>query len=93
MSQPIYSLKQLADFLNVELHGNGATLISGVEEIGEAKAAHITFLYNEKYAKHLKSSEAGAIILSRSQFQKYRELNKNFLVVSESPSLAFQKCL
>lgn len=93
MSQSTYSLEQLADFLKVEFQGNGATLLSGVEEIEEAKTAHITFLDNEKYAKHLKSSEAGAIIISRTQFQKYRDLNKNFLITSESPSLVFQKCL
>ena len=43
MSQPVYSLEQVADFLKVEFQGNGATLLSGVEEIGEAKSAHITF--------------------------------------------------
>lgn len=40
MSQSTYSLEQLADFLKVEFQGNGATLLSGVEEIEEAKTAH-----------------------------------------------------
>ncbi|WP_348664026.1 UDP-3-O-(3-hydroxymyristoyl)glucosamine N-acyltransferase [Chlamydia vaughanii] len=94
MSQePVYTLQQLADLLQVEVQGNAETPISGIEEISEACANHVTFVDNEKYARFIKTTQAGAIILSRAQAQKYGHLNKNFLVVSEFPSIAFQKCV
>ncbi|AAP05224.1 UDP-3-O-(3-hydroxymyristoyl)glucosamine N-acyltransferase [Chlamydia caviae] len=89
----VYTLQELADLLKVEVQGNTETPISGVEEISEAQAHHITFLDNEKYSRFIKITEAGAIILSKAQAQKYGHLNKNFLVVSEFPSIAFQKCI
>lgn len=89
----VYTLQQLADLLKVEVQGNTETPISGVEEISAAKAHHVTFLDNEKYARFIKITEAGAIILSKAQAQKYGHLNKNFLIVSEFPSIAFQKCI
>ncbi|EPP35698.1 UDP-3-O-[3-hydroxymyristoyl] glucosamine N-acyltransferase [Chlamydia ibidis] len=91
--ETIYTLQQLADILQAEVLGNTETPISGIEEISEARLHHITFLDNEKYSRYLKTTEAGAIIISKAQAKKYSELNKNFLVVSESPSQAFQKCV
>ncbi|AHK63157.1 UDP-3-O-(3-hydroxymyristoyl)glucosamine N-acyltransferase [Chlamydia avium] len=88
-----YTLQQLADLLQVEAQGNVETLISGVEDINEAQPHHVTFLDNEKYARFIKTTQAGAIILSKAQAQKYGDLNKNFLIVSELPAIAFQKCI
>lgn len=89
----VYNLQQLADLLQVELQGNAKTLISGVEDINEAQPHHVTFLDNEKYVRFVKTTQAGAIILSKAQAQKYSHLNKNFLIASELPSITFQKCI
>ncbi|ANH79044.1 UDP-3-O-(3-hydroxymyristoyl)glucosamine N-acyltransferase [Candidatus Chlamydia sanziniae] len=90
---PVYTLTQLAELLQVRVQGNLETPISGIEEISNAKAHHVTFLDNEKYTNFLKTTEAGAIILSKSQAMQYAYLNKNFLITSESPSQTFQKCI
>lgn len=89
----VYTLQQLADLLQVEVQGNADTLISGIEDINDAQPCHVTFLDNEKYARFIKTTQAGAIILSKAQAKKYSDLNKNFLVVSELPAVAFQKCI
>ncbi|WP_100934743.1 UDP-3-O-(3-hydroxymyristoyl)glucosamine N-acyltransferase [Candidatus Chlamydia corallus] len=89
----VYTLKQLAELLQVEVQGNIETPISGVEDISQAQACHVAFLDNEKYANFLKNTEAGAIILSKSQATQYAQLKKNFLITNESPSLTFQKCI
>lgn len=88
-----YTLEQLAKLLNVEVKEHTEVLISGVEDISEAQPNHVTFLDNEKYARFMKTTQAGAIILSKSQAKKYEQINKNLLIVSDSPSLTFQKCI
>nr|CRI42415.1 UDP-3-O-acylglucosamine N-acyltransferase [Chlamydia pneumoniae] len=90
---PVYTLKQLAELLQVEVQGNIETPISGVEDISQAQPHHIAFLDNEKYSSFLKNTKAGAIILSRSQAMQHAHLKKNFLITNESPSLTFQKCI
>ncbi|SPN73446.1 UDP-3-O-acylglucosamine N-acyltransferase,UDP-3-O-[3-hydroxymyristoyl] glucosamine N-acyltransferase,Acetyltransferase (isoleucine patch superfamily),UDP-3-O-[3-hydroxymyristoyl] glucosamine N-acyltransferase,Bacterial transferase hexapeptide (six repeats) [Chlamydia serpentis] len=90
---PVYTLKQLAELLQVEVQGNIETPISGVEDISQAEAWHITFLDNEKYSSFLKNTKAGAIILSKPQASQHIDLKKNFLITNESPSLTFQKCI
>ncbi|WP_201456881.1 UDP-3-O-(3-hydroxymyristoyl)glucosamine N-acyltransferase [Chlamydia sp. 17-3921] len=93
LKESSYTLGQLAKILQVEAQGDLETLISGVEEIGEAKANHVTFLDNEKYVSLMKRTEAGAIVISKLQAAKHSHLNKNFLISSDSPSLVFQKCI
>lgn len=94
MSQEaVYTLKELAKLLQVDVQGNLETLISGVEEIGEAKSHHVTFLDNEKYISFMKKTEAGAIVVAKLHAEKYAYLNKNLLISSDSPSLVFQKCV
>lgn len=88
-----YTLQQLAEFLQVDAIGNLDTLITGIEDISAAEAHHVTFLDNEKYAHFLKTTHAGAIIVSKTQAQKHAGLNKNLLITHESPSQVFQKCI
>lgn len=88
-----YTLKQLANLLHAEIVGDADFVISGVGDICDAKNNQIIFLDNEKYSKFLKTSQAGACIISRGQAAKYADFQKNFLIVSEPPSSAFQKCL
>lgn len=93
LQEMTYTLGQLADLLHAEVVGDANLVISGVGDICDAEKHQIVFLDNEKYSKFLKSSLAGAFIVSRGQAAKYADPNKNFLIVSESPSSAFQKCL
>lgn len=88
-----YTLKQLSDLLHAELIGDENLIICGVGDISDAESDQLAFLDNEKYARFMKTSNAGAFIVSRGQATKFAHLNKNFLIVTEAPSSAFQKCL
>ena len=59
------SISELASLSNCEIHGSAGLVVEGVCTIENAKPTDITFLSNNKYAKHLKSSNAGACILSQ----------------------------
>jgi len=60
----IMKLKEIADFLQAELIGDGDLEISGLAPIEEAKEGDITFVANPKYKKYLATTKASAAIVS-----------------------------
>ena len=80
-----YKLSELAAFLKREFIGKDVE-ISGCNTLMDAKEGDITFLANPKYAKYLKSTKAGAVILEPS----YAIDEKN-CIISENPYLDFAK--
>jgi len=57
-------LRRIAELLNCELRGSGDVEITGVAGIEEADASRLTFVSNAKYVPRIKTTRAGAIILS-----------------------------
>jgi UDP-3-O-[3-hydroxymyristoyl] glucosamine N-acyltransferase len=58
-------LHEIAILLGAELDGEGDREIRNVAKIEEASQGDLTFLANPKYSKHLASTQATAVIVSR----------------------------
>ena len=81
-------LKELAEWVNGTVVGDGEVEISGVGSIEEAKTGEITFVASSKYLSKLGDSRASAVIVSKEIPQAGRPL----LCVA-NPYLAFAKIL
>jgi len=68
MQKPIRSLRlsDLAELYNLEYEGDGDTLIEAVGTLSDATATQISFLSNPAYREQLKTTGAGAVIVSAS---------------------------
>ena len=81
-------LKDIADRLELQLEGNGDVEISGVNSLERAGPGELSFLANRKYTPLLKTTRAGAVMVS-----------KDFAPVQlpaircDDPYLAFAKAL
>ena len=81
-------LKELAEWVDGTVVGDGEIEISGVASIEEAQVGEITFIANPKYLSKLKGTNASAIIVSKEVIQA----DKPLLCVIH-PHLAFAKIL
>jgi UDP-3-O-[3-hydroxymyristoyl] glucosamine N-acyltransferase len=81
-------LKELAQWVEGTIVGDGEIEISGVAAIEEARAGEITFIANPKYLHHLGKTNASAVIVSKEVTQA----DKPLLCVTH-PKLAFAKIL
>jgi UDP-3-O-[3-hydroxymyristoyl] glucosamine N-acyltransferase len=81
-------LKELAQWVDGTVVGDGETEISGVASIEDARVGEIVFIASPKYLPKLKGTKASAIIVSKEVTQADRPL----LCVS-NPHLAFAKVL
>jgi UDP-3-O-[3-hydroxymyristoyl] glucosamine N-acyltransferase len=81
-------LKELAQWVDGAVVGDGEIEISGVAAIEEARTGEITFLANPKYLPKLAETQASAVIVSKEVTHEKRPL----LCVS-NPYLAFAKIL
>jgi UDP-3-O-[3-hydroxymyristoyl] glucosamine N-acyltransferase len=61
------NLRELATRLGCELHGDGEIEIRGVAGITEAGPGDLTFLANRRYAPHLATTTAAAVVLGPGQ--------------------------
>lgn len=82
------TLGELTAILGGELVGDENIKISGVRGIIEAQSGDITFIANPKYMKHLETTGASAIIVSKD----IRDSSKPMIKVDD-PYLAFAKVL
>lgn len=80
-------LRDIARLLNAETEGDGALEIHRVAKIEEAGDGDITFLANPKYAKHLASTRASAVIVGRELLPS--ESGAPALLRVDDPYLAF----
>ena len=84
----IKKLKELAEWVDGTVVGDGEIEISGVAAIEEARAGEITFVANPKYLPKLSETHASAVIVSIEVTQA----DKPLLCVT-NPYLAFAKIL
>jgi UDP-3-O-[3-hydroxymyristoyl] glucosamine N-acyltransferase len=81
-------LKDLAEGLGCGLEGNGDLEITGVAGMEQAGPSQLTFLANPKYAHKVKSTRAGAIIVSQPITG-----SEIACVISANPYLDFARAL
>ena len=81
-------LKELAEWVDGTVVGDGETQISGVAAVEDARAGEITFIADPKHLPKLGETKASAVIVSKEVTQADRPL----LCVTH-PHLAFAKIL
>jgi len=80
------TLKEIAEFIDGELVGNGNIIITGISGIKEASEGDITFVANPKYLALIETTHASAIITPSDI-----EVTSKPIIRTQSPSLAFAK--
>jgi UDP-3-O-[3-hydroxymyristoyl] glucosamine N-acyltransferase len=80
-----YTLKQLADKIGAEVHGDEHYIIDSLATLSTAGTRQIAFLANKKYKQQLSDTKAGAVIISS---QNLNDCNTNALVM-ENPYLGY----
>ncbi len=64
-----YKLKQLAEQLNVKLHGDGNVVINSVASIDKATEGDISFISSARYVDSLRSTSASAVIIREDMLE------------------------
>jgi UDP-3-O-[3-hydroxymyristoyl] glucosamine N-acyltransferase len=82
-----YSLAELADRFQLELHGDGKKTIEGVGTLKSATPAQLSFLANPGYRGDLPATRAGAVIL---RAEDAAACPTNYLLASD-PYLAYAR--
>jgi UDP-3-O-[3-hydroxymyristoyl] glucosamine N-acyltransferase len=80
-------LRELAERLGCELHGDGDVEVRGVAGIDQAGPCDVTFLANPRYASHLAGTRAAAVILGPGHEAPVASL------VTDQPYLAFARAV
>jgi UDP-3-O-[3-hydroxymyristoyl] glucosamine N-acyltransferase len=57
------TVRQLAELVQGQVHGDGDLVIHGARTLGEARAGDISFLEHEKHARQLADSQASAAVV------------------------------
>jgi UDP-3-O-[3-hydroxymyristoyl] glucosamine N-acyltransferase len=78
------TVRQLAELVHGQVHGDGDLLINAARPLAEAQAGDVTFVENEKHAHQLSHSHATAAVVS----EKFA-LNGRTLIRVADPLLAF----
>jgi UDP-3-O-[3-hydroxymyristoyl] glucosamine N-acyltransferase len=87
LSQPEYTLLELAELLGAELRGDPQCRISGLAGLSEAEEHQISFVSDARYVSGLPASRAGAVVVRE---ELALQVPGNALV-SDNPYLAFAK--
>jgi UDP-3-O-[3-hydroxymyristoyl] glucosamine N-acyltransferase len=80
-----YTLKQLAEKIGAEVHGDASYIIDSLATLSSAGAQQIAFLANKKYSQQLSETKAGAVIISS---QHINDCNTHALVM-DNPYLGY----
>jgi len=82
-----YTLSELAEQTGAGLSGSGDIIIEKVADITSGEQGSIVFVSNAKYTKHLKTTDASAVIITDKMLQS---CDKPALV-TENPRVVFSK--
>lgn len=82
-----YSLGDLADRLDADLHGDRDTIVSRVDTLAQAGARSLCFYADKTYRGELERTRAGVVLLA----PKDQELCPVATIVSENPYLAYAR--
>lgn len=87
MSEKTYKLSEIANFLEGELLGEASKTITNISSLNEANKGSISFIYNKKFVKELKSTSAAAVLLPR----EYKDLSSIDRIIVNNPHVAYAK--
>lgn len=59
-----FTLREIAQLINAELHGDENHLVNGIASLQTAKNHHLSFIANPVYKKYLSSTSAGAVLIN-----------------------------
>ena len=82
-----YTLSDIATFLSAEFVGNADYKLSSVSTLQSASSTQLSFIANNRYQKYLRTTQAGAVILSPADLESY---SGNAILVDD-PYLAYAK--
>ena len=85
----IYSVNEIANFVDGKVLGSGDISISNIQKIEVAKKGDISFISNSKYLKYLKSTKASAVIIDDVN----HETNNTTLIIVKDAYLALAKLI
>jgi UDP-3-O-[3-hydroxymyristoyl] glucosamine N-acyltransferase len=80
-----YTLKQLAEKVGAEVHGDESYVIHSLATLSNADEQQIAFLANKKYSQQLSETKAGAVIIASASLT---DCNTNALVM-DNPYLGY----
>ncbi|MCY4473149.1 MAG: UDP-3-O-(3-hydroxymyristoyl)glucosamine N-acyltransferase [Kistimonas sp.] len=83
-----YTLEELASFLQAQIQGDPAVVITGLSSLQDAGPGSLSFLANPGYKKYLADTQAGAVIVRSEDVAALQ--GRNALIVSD-PYLAFAR--
>jgi len=83
------TLKEIAAFVNGELLGDGAVLVSGINDIREAGSGELAFIRNSKDEALIDSTKASCVIVPKDVKRPFSKP----LIKVENPSIAFSKII
>lgn len=81
-----YKLSELAALVSGRVEGDGATRISGVSGIREARKGDLSFIANDRYAPQIHLSRASAVVVGERT-----PGNSKPMIRVKNPDLAFSK--
>ena len=78
-----FKIKNLAEIFNGEIIGDEELKITGISSIENATKGDITFVNNDKYVEHIKSTKASTIIIKNKNYISINK-NKTYLLVEDA---------
>src|SRR5690606_5512536 len=81
------TLGEIARHIDAELYGDPDCKIHGINTLQKASQGEISFFSNRRYAAHLKTTSASAVILGNED----RELCRVSMLVEENPYLGYAR--
>ena len=87
MTKKSFTLEELASLLNIKYAGNKKHILTGVNDLANAKQTDVSFLTNIKYRRQLKITDAGVVCVDKTTLL---EEGKNY-IISDTPSEDFEK--
>jgi UDP-3-O-[3-hydroxymyristoyl] glucosamine N-acyltransferase len=77
------TIKQIAEYLGGTIIGDENVSVSSLGKIEEAKKGQLSFLSNSKYLSHIYTTEASAVLVSRSMVLE-NEVDTNLILVDDA---------
>lgn len=84
----VFTLRELAERLGAEVHGDPECVINKVSSFNGARPGCITFLSDPEYQQFLSSTQASAVIVNKANADALQINGLNGLIV-ENPHVAF----
>ncbi len=85
MTEPLFTLGQLAERLGATLRGDPLRPIRGLATLQDADSEQLAFLSNAQYRKHLADTKAGVVLLAPADAEGYA----GDVLLIDNPYLAF----